>query len=74
MSSLGSAVAIAMMVGGGGAPPLAAWLGPDWIRAPGRVLGSGTVLFGWRPLSTLNAQPPELKLCFKAWTQGASVL
>jgi hypothetical protein len=31
-------------------------------------------LFGWRPLSTLNAQPPELKLCFKAWTQGASVL
>jgi hypothetical protein len=28
------------------------------------------------PLSTLNAQPPELKLCFKAWTQpeGASVL
>ena len=37
MSSLGSAVAIAMMVGGGGAPPLAAWLGPDWIRAPGRA-------------------------------------
>jgi len=35
MSSLGSAVAIAMMVGGGGAPLLAAWLGPDWIRAPG---------------------------------------
>ena len=26
-----------------------------------------------KPLSTLNAQPPELKLCFKAWTQGASV-
>ena len=37
MSSLGSAVAIAMMVGGGGAPPLAAWLGTDWIRTPGRA-------------------------------------
>jgi len=37
MSSLGSALAIAMMVGGGGAPPLAAWLGTDWIRAPGRA-------------------------------------
>jgi hypothetical protein len=37
MGSLGSALAIAMMVGGGGAPPLAAWLGPDWIRAPGRA-------------------------------------
>ena len=37
VSSLGSALAIAMMVGGGGAPPLAAWLGPDWIRAPGRA-------------------------------------
>jgi hypothetical protein len=38
MSSLGSAQAIAMMVGGGGAPPLAAWLGPDWIRStPGRA-------------------------------------
>jgi hypothetical protein len=35
MRSLGSAVAIAMMVGGGGAPPLAALLGPDWIRTPG---------------------------------------
>ena len=31
MSSLGSALAIAMMVGGDGAPPLAAWLGPDLI-------------------------------------------
>ena len=70
MSSLGSAVGKAMMVGGGGAPPLAAWLGPDWMRAP----GCGTVLIGSTPLSTLNAQPPELKLCFKAWTQGASVL
>jgi len=37
LSSLGSALGIAMMVGGGGAPPLAAWLGPDWIRAPGRA-------------------------------------
>ena len=35
VSSLGNALAIAMMVGGGGAPPLAAWLGTDWIRAPG---------------------------------------
>ena len=25
------------MVGGGGTPPLAAWLGPDWIRTPGRA-------------------------------------
>jgi len=31
-SSPGSAVAIAMMVGGGRTPPFAAWLGPDWIR------------------------------------------
>ena len=35
MSSLGSAVGIAMMVGGRGAPLLAAWLGPDWMRTPG---------------------------------------
>ena len=35
MSSLGSAVGIAMMGGGRGAPPLAAWLGPNWMRAPG---------------------------------------
>ena len=35
MSSLGSAVGIAMMMGGGGAPLLAAWLGPDWMRTPG---------------------------------------
>jgi hypothetical protein len=28
VSSLGSALAIDMMVGGGAAPPLAAWLGP----------------------------------------------
>jgi hypothetical protein len=33
----GDSLTIAMMVGGGGAPPLAAWLGPDWIRAPGRA-------------------------------------
>ena len=26
---------IAMMVGGRWAPPLATWLGPDWMRAPG---------------------------------------
>ena len=35
MSSLGSAVGIAMMVGGRGAPLLAAWLGTDWMRTPG---------------------------------------
>ena len=38
MSSLGSAVGIAMMVGGRGAPLLAAWLGPDWMRTPGWAL------------------------------------
>ena len=73
MSSLGSAVAIALRYHDGG------W---RWGAPLGRVAwsrldpctGSGTVLFGWKPLSTLNAQPPELKLCFKAWTQGASVL
>ena len=43
MSSLWSAVAIAMKVGGRGAPLLAAWLGPDWMRAPGSM---GTVLIG----------------------------
>ena len=26
-----------MMVGGGGTPPCPAWLGPDWMRAPGRA-------------------------------------
>eukprot|EP00964_Phaeocystis_antarctica_P039175 scaffold22407_cov33-Phaeocystis_antarctica.AAC.2 len=35
-SSPGSAVAIAMMVGGGRTPPFAAWLGPDWIRTATR--------------------------------------
>jgi len=42
-----------------------------WSRLPGSAhrSGSGTVLIGSIPLSTLNAQPPELKLCFKAWTQ-----
>ena len=35
MGSLGSAGGIAMMVGGRGAPLLAAWLGPDWMRTPG---------------------------------------
>ena len=44
MSSLGSAVGIAMMVGGRGAPLLAAWLGPDWMRAPG---WAPSLLFGW---------------------------
>eukprot|EP00964_Phaeocystis_antarctica_P094291 scaffold61036_cov47-Phaeocystis_antarctica.AAC.1 len=34
-SSPGSAVAIAMMVGGGRTPPFAALLGPDWRYAPG---------------------------------------
>jgi len=59
LSSLGSALAIAMMVvGHGGTPPLAALLGPDWIRAPGPA---PCVLFGSKTLSTLNAQPPELK-------------
>ena len=57
VSSLGSALAIAMMVGGGGTPPLAALLGP---RLDPRT-GSGTVLIGSKPLSTLNVQPPELK-------------
>ena len=33
LSSLESALAIAMIVGGGGTPPLAALLGPGWIRA-----------------------------------------
>jgi hypothetical protein len=47
----------AMMVSGGGAPLLAAWLGPGLDPRT----GSGRVLFGWKPLSTLNAQPPELK-------------
>ena len=56
MSSLGSAVPIAMMVGGGGAPPLAAWLGPSSRLDP--CTRSGTVLIGSIPLSTLNAQPP----------------
>ena len=35
MSSLGSVLAIVMMMGGRGAPLLAAWLGPDWVRTPG---------------------------------------
>ena len=65
MSSLGSALVTAMMVGGGGAPPLAAWLGPDCIRA--RLNRFETTFHAE------HAQPPELKLCFKAWTQGASV-
>ena len=57
MSSLGSALAIAMMVGGVlGRPP---WSRGLFILDP--RTGSGTVLFGWKPLSTLNAQPPELK-------------
>ena len=43
-----------------------------WSRLDAHT-GLGTVLIGSKPLSTLNAQPPELKLCFKAWTQGASV-
>ena len=59
-----------MMVGGRGAPLLAAWLGPDWIDAH---TGLGTVLFGSKPLSTLNAQPPELKHGLTAWPEGASV-
>jgi hypothetical protein len=42
MSSLGSAVAIAMMVGGGGAPPLGR---VAWSRLDPRT-GSGTVLIG----------------------------
>ena len=49
MSSLGSALAIAMMVGGGGVPPLAAWLGPDWIHAPGRAYGHRLVRLGAAP-------------------------
>jgi hypothetical protein len=73
LSSLGSALAIAMMVGGGarGAPPLAALLA--WSRLDPRT-GSGTVLIGSKPLSTLNAQPPELKHCVIARLEGASVL
>jgi len=45
-----------------------------WSRLDPRT-GSATVLIGSKLLSTLlNAQePPELKLCFKAWAQGASV-
>ena len=71
MSSLGSGIAAAMMVSGGGAPPFAAWLGPDWIRV--HWVGTGTVLFGWKPLSTLNAQPPELKHGLMTRAQGAAV-
>jgi hypothetical protein len=71
MSSLGSALAIAMMVGRAvGRPPSlgrVAWSRPD------PCTGSGTVLFGLVPLSTLNAQPPELKRGLIARTQGACV-
>ena len=35
VSRLGSALAIAMIVGGSGTPPLAACLGPDWMRTAG---------------------------------------
>ena len=42
VSSLASALAIAMMVGGGGAPPLAAW---RWSRLD-PCTGSGTFLIG----------------------------
>ena len=70
MSSLGSALAIAMKVGGGGAPPLGR---VAWSRLDPRT-GSGTVLFGSVPLSTLNAQPPELKRGLITRGQGARML
>ena len=35
--------------------------------------GSGTVLIGSIPLSTLNAQPPELKRGLMTRAQGAAV-
>ena len=73
VSSLGSALAKAIMMGGGGGAPPPLWP-RGLVQTVDPCTGSGIVLFGWRPLSTLNAQPPELKLCFKAWTQGASVL
>ena len=44
MNRLGSTLAIAMMVGGNGTPPLAAWLGPDLISAA--RCGMDTVSFG----------------------------
>jgi hypothetical protein len=50
-------VAIAMMVGGGGAPPLAAWLGPDTLDPH---TGSGTVLFVSVPLFRSSGAHPAL--------------
>ena len=69
MSSLGSALVIAMMVGGGGGAPLGR---VAWSRLDPRT-GSGTVLIGSKPLSTLNAQPPELKRGLMTRAQGAAV-
>eukprot|EP00964_Phaeocystis_antarctica_P104682 scaffold69795_cov58-Phaeocystis_antarctica.AAC.3 len=42
MSSPGSALVIAMMVGRGGTPLFAALLGPDWIRTRGRAPSSSS--------------------------------
>ena len=44
-----------------------------WPRLDAHT-GLGTVLFGSKPLSTLNAQPPELKHGLLARSEGASVL
>ena len=70
VSSLGSALAIIMMVGVAvGRPP---W--PRGLVQTGSVhRGSGIVLFGSKPLSTLNAQPPELKRSLMTQAQGAAV-
>ena len=61
MSSLGSAVAIAMMVGGGGAPPLA-HLWPRCLlqTALDPRTGSGTVLFGSGLLQRWSGACPAL--------------
>ena len=56
--------------------------GWPWGAPPGRMAwsrldahtGLGTVLIGWKPLSTLNPQPPELKHGLLARSEGASVL
>ena len=50
---------------------------PPWPRClvqAGSAHGSGTVLFGSVPLSTLNAQPPELKRGLITRGQGARML
>jgi hypothetical protein len=61
-----------MMVGGGvGRPPRAAWLGPDWIRAPGRAPSCPARCATFHAERT--PQPPELKHGLMTRAQGAAV-